>query len=200
MIKLTDKQEKFVQELIKGKSQREAYRIAYPSSIKWVDNSVDINASKLFNSTKVQLRYNEIHDRLIKEAEDECIVSAKDVLKELVKIAFTNGSDFAKITTKPVKRQVINPTNGEWEEKEVEEQAVELIDTDKLTNDKRAAISCIKETRHGISVESCDKVKALELLGKHLNLFTDKEIQVNINNNPFQGLTTDELKKLIMNG
>jgi hypothetical protein len=74
----------------------------------------------------VLLRYNEIHDRLIKEAEDECIISAKDVLKELVKIAFTNGSDFAKITTKPVKRQVINPTNGEWEEKEVEEQAVEL--------------------------------------------------------------------------
>lgn len=63
MAKLTDGQEKFVQELIKGKSQREAYRTAYPNSRKWKDNAEDVNASMMFNSVKVKLRYEQLHDR-----------------------------------------------------------------------------------------------------------------------------------------
>ena len=44
---LTLKQEKFVLELIKGASQREAYKKAYPASKKWKDASVDSKASAL---------------------------------------------------------------------------------------------------------------------------------------------------------
>lgn len=60
---LTAKQEKFVQELIKGKSQREAYRIAYPTSLKWLDTSIDCEAAKTLKIPKVLQRYNELRDK-----------------------------------------------------------------------------------------------------------------------------------------
>ena len=45
-MKLTQKQEKYVQELIKGKSQREAYKASYNAK-KMSDNSIDREASLL---------------------------------------------------------------------------------------------------------------------------------------------------------
>ena len=56
--KLNVKQEKFVQGIIKGLSQRQAYKEAFGS--EYDDNAIDINASKLFNSAKVKLRYEEL--------------------------------------------------------------------------------------------------------------------------------------------
>lgn len=50
---LTDRQEIYVQELLNGKSQRQAYRIAYPKSKKWKDSTIDSRASKLFKDDKV---------------------------------------------------------------------------------------------------------------------------------------------------
>lgn len=60
MSKITGKQGKFIQELIKGKSQREAYKIAYPKSLKWADNTIDANACRLMSNSKVLARYNEL--------------------------------------------------------------------------------------------------------------------------------------------
>ena len=56
---LTTNQEIFVQKLIEGCSQREAYRYAY-SCEKWKDSSVDCEASKLFNTPKILQRYEEL--------------------------------------------------------------------------------------------------------------------------------------------
>ena len=57
---LTNKQERFVQELVKGKSQREAYRIAYPSAVKWQDKNVDSKASNMLKIGKIKARYEEL--------------------------------------------------------------------------------------------------------------------------------------------
>ena len=64
---LTVKQEKYVQELLKGKSQREAYKIAYPSSRKWKDNVVDVRACELLKHSKVSVRYAKLREE--REAE-----------------------------------------------------------------------------------------------------------------------------------
>ncbi|WP_277630387.1 terminase small subunit [Atopococcus tabaci] len=58
--KLTAKQELFVQGLVSGLSQREAYRRAYPNATKWKDNAIDSNASTLLKNTKVSQRYQEL--------------------------------------------------------------------------------------------------------------------------------------------
>lgn len=77
---LTVKQEKFVQNIIKGMSQREAYKEAYGA--KYKDEVIDVRACELFNSSKIQVRYNE----LLKKLEDESIMSAKERMKWLTKI------------------------------------------------------------------------------------------------------------------
>lgn len=59
MSKLTQKQEKFVQALISGKSQREAYKEAY-NAANMKDSTVDSNACRLLNNSKVAARYNEL--------------------------------------------------------------------------------------------------------------------------------------------
>lgn len=95
---LTDKQEKFVQELIKGKSQREAYKIAYPTSLKWNENSIDNKASLLFKNAKVMQRYNELKNKVIKRAEKECLVSVEKIIGRLDEIAFNRETIDAQTT------------------------------------------------------------------------------------------------------
>lgn len=60
MDKLTPKQELFVQGIISGLSQRQAYRKAYPSAKKWRDNVVDNKASELLKNGEVLVRYREL--------------------------------------------------------------------------------------------------------------------------------------------
>jgi phage terminase, small subunit len=57
--KLTPKQELFVQGIISGLSQRQAYRQAYKAE-KMSDAVVDNKASALFNKGEVRVRYREL--------------------------------------------------------------------------------------------------------------------------------------------
>jgi hypothetical protein len=66
-LSLTIKQEIFVQRLIEGYSQREAYKFAYNCE-KMKDESIDIEASKLFNNPKISLRYQELLDEYKEKA------------------------------------------------------------------------------------------------------------------------------------
>ena len=63
---LTSKQEKYVNNLVKGMSQRIAYRNAYPSSKKWKDETVDSKASTLLKNEKVKERYKKLIDKVNK--------------------------------------------------------------------------------------------------------------------------------------
>ena len=60
MDKLTPKQELFVQGIISGLSQRQAYRQAFLASKKWKDSAVDSAASRLLQNSKVLARYREL--------------------------------------------------------------------------------------------------------------------------------------------
>lgn len=60
MDKLTQKQELFVQGIISGLPQRQAYRQAFPSSKKWKESTVDVKASELLRNGKVLVRYREL--------------------------------------------------------------------------------------------------------------------------------------------
>lgn len=59
MDKLTPKQELFVQGIISGLSQRQAYRQAYKAD-KMSNEAVDVKASRIFKEDKVRLRYREL--------------------------------------------------------------------------------------------------------------------------------------------
>ena len=56
MVQLNIKQEKFIQGIIKGLSQRQAYKEAYNAE-NMADESIDVEACKLFNSPNISIRY-----------------------------------------------------------------------------------------------------------------------------------------------
>lgn len=73
--------EKFVQCLIAGMSQRQAYREAFPASNRWKDKTVDNRASELFR--EVLGRYKELQE----EAQDAAIMTRKERMVVLSNIA-----------------------------------------------------------------------------------------------------------------
>lgn len=78
---LTAKQEKFVQNIVKGMSQRQAYKDAYNAE-NMKDETIDSEACILFNDQKISERYKE----LIQQLEDETIMTAiekRRMLKEM---------------------------------------------------------------------------------------------------------------------
>lgn len=95
-MRLTDRQEKFVQLLISGKSQREAYKIAYPRSQKWKPNSIDRQASVIFNRPKVLQRYTQLkkeREEAYKEASVWDMIEAANKLKWLLSEASADIAD-----------------------------------------------------------------------------------------------------------
>lgn len=106
---LTLKQEKYVQELIKGHSQRQAYKKVY-SCKNMTNKSIDEKASRLFNQVKVRSRYKELKNKVINKSEEEAILQATDIIKELKEIAFNDIGNY--IDFKTVK-SVVGYENGE---------------------------------------------------------------------------------------
>lgn len=105
---------------------------------------------QLLQKTTVQTAIQEAQ----KDRQRRTQITQDMVVQELAKVAFADGAAYARVI------------GGGTQ--------VKLTDTDELTADQRAAISCIKEGRFGIEVSTYDKVRALELLGKHLGVFDSR--------------------------
>jgi len=83
---LTAKQEKFISGLIKGLSQREAYKQAGYSTKNMKDKTIDETASKLLKSPKMTARFNEINHKVVKKAEEKTIASAIEVMEYMTNV------------------------------------------------------------------------------------------------------------------
>lgn len=89
-IKLTANQEKFCQIYMQTGNQSEAYRQAYPKSLKWKPEAVNVQASTLMSNSKVSLRVKELQ----KEQQEKHNITKDRLLKELASIAFVKESEF----------------------------------------------------------------------------------------------------------
>ncbi len=83
--KLTAKQEEFVQNLINGASQREAYKKAY-NCVNAKDSTIDSKASNLFKQEKVRARFEEIQARMRERQETKTIMTAEERMEWLSKV------------------------------------------------------------------------------------------------------------------
>ena len=117
-----------------------------------------------------------------KELSRSTEITQERVIKELALIAFSNNADYAHVVEKKMKAEVGGALVDVLDEdgKPVMYRTVEPVLTEELTEEQKRALAVIKKGREGLEVKSCDKVKALELLGKHLGIFTDK-IEANVN-------------------
>lgn len=128
-----------------------------------------------------------------KELSRSTEITQERVIKELALIAFSNNADYAHVVEKKMKAEVGGALVDVLDEdgKPVMYRTVEPVLTEELTEEQKRALAVIKKGREGLEVKSCDKVKALELLGKHLGIFTDK-IEANVNDT-----TRSELSELL---
>lgn len=94
---------------------------------------------------------SEYIEKLLKERSKRTEITADRVLAELAAIAFSDRTDIAKIEDGGV---------------------VTFTPTDQLDKDAKKTISGIENGKYGTKVTTYDKVKALELIGKHLGMFT----------------------------
>jgi phage terminase small subunit len=97
-VSLTHKQEKFVQELIKGKSQREAYKVAYNAK-NMSDNAIDVEANRLLKNPKISLRYNDLKSKVTNRAEEKAIITAEEIIKEIASIAKDDIGNYLEFKT-----------------------------------------------------------------------------------------------------
>lgn len=109
MVKLTAKQEKFVQELIKGKSQREAYKAAYNAK-NMKDNTIDSKACVLLKQGKVKARYDELRGKVIKRTEEKAIITAEEIIQGIADIAKDDIANYLEFKTA---KTVIGYEDGE---------------------------------------------------------------------------------------
>ena len=79
MSNLTPKQEKFVQALIAGKSQREAYKEAY-NAANMKNEVIDVRASELLKKSKVKVRYEE----LVNENKQKALYTLENSINDLI--------------------------------------------------------------------------------------------------------------------
>ena len=103
---LTAKQEKFVQGIIEGKSQADAYRSAY-STKNMTDKSIWELSSRLMNDVKVKSRVNELRGQVMKST----IMSAQERMEwltDLIKNTKEGTTDRLRAI------DIINKMTGEY--------------------------------------------------------------------------------------
>lgn len=105
------------------------------------------------------------------------------VLKELLAIASVNATDYARIVEKnatvDIDGQMVQLYDADGNP--VKYRTVEPILTDELTEVQKKALSVIKKGRDGFEIRPYDKVRVLELLGKHLGMWTDRvDLEANV--------------------
>lgn len=192
--KLTAKQQKFVDEYLIDLNATRAYKAVYPKCKS--DEAANAASSRLLRNVKVQ----EQIEKGQQEIQARTKITQDKIVKELAKIAFSNATDYVEVVTRPTIHRIWDKEKEKYvyEEGDVYEQDIILKDTKSLTDDQKAAISSIKNTKHGIAIEQCNKVEALHLLGQHLGMFKNVQpvIQNIIPKNPYNDLTVEELKAL----
>lgn len=102
------------------------------------------------------------------------LATVNRIISELCGIAFTRVTDVVSISPGGVAS--VNPI-------------------DELTDSQQRAIESISQTQFGVKIKMHDKVRAIELLGRHLGMWVEK-IEIDTKS-PFDDFTDEELDQII---
>lgn len=144
MAKLTEKQKRFAEEYLVDLNATQAAIRAGYSP-----DTANEQGSRLLANVNIKSTV----DKMIAERSRRTGINADRVIREIAKIAFVNAGEIVDLDT--------------------------ALLMDKISDDDMAAIQSVKVKTFGEDgvereVKLADKLKALELLGKHLGLFKDK--------------------------
>lgn len=167
MASMTAKQKRFCDEyLIDLNATQAAIRAGY------AEKRASEQAYQLLQKTTVQEYIQKRKADRIERTE----ITQDMVLRELALIAFSNAADYASIVEKQATAEVegtmvpLLDENGN----PLMYRTVEPVLTADLTEDQKKALAVIKKGRDGFEIKPYDKVRALELIGRHLGMWDRK--------------------------
>ena len=192
--RLSNNQEKFVEEILKGNTQYGAYIIAYPRAKNWKRNSVDCNASQLMEDTKIKQRLKELGYKEKKKEEWK----RKKALETINNVMEMNNQDMIRIN------EAYDEELG-LKEKELQDW-VELLSVDNIDvqavqkNIKRitSEIVNLKKQRRVNSVNTKGIYEGAKILNRMFGYdITKVEVtQVDEEKENMKSLSIEELKAL----
>ena len=131
---LTTKQEIFVQRLIEGNSQREAYKFAYEAD-NMKNETIDKRASELFSKGEIKGRYEE----LLEEHKQKALYTREEAVNDLIwlkekaredieyrGLKQANGGHFLKSVNELCQLEGLYPTKEE-NKKDTEEDIAKVL-------------------------------------------------------------------------
>lgn len=160
---MTNAQKRFCDEYLIDLNATRAYKVAYPNCKK--DKTARANSSRLLTIANIK----EYISKKQKEIEKRTEVTQDMVIKELAKIAFL---DIRKLYTE----------NGQLKNvAEIDDETVGAISSLETLEEYEGYGNDREKIGETQKVKLLDKTKALELLGKHLGIFKETNINVNTN-------------------
>ena len=178
---MTEAQKRFCEEYLIDLNATRAYKVAYPNCKK--DDSARVNSSRLLTNANIQ----EYISEKVKEREKRTEVTQDMVIQELSRIAFLDI------------RKLYNESGGLKNIQDIDEETIKAISSLETLEEYDGYGEDKEQIGNTQKVKWLDKLKALELLGKHLGMFKEK-VDVNHSGNlknPFEGLSTEELRKIL---
>lgn len=181
---LTPKQKIFADEYLIDLNATRAYKVAYPNVKK--DEAARVNGSRLLTNANVA----DYVQKRMDERSQRTEITQNMVLQELAKLGFFDIRKLFDDDGKPLDISMIDDDTAACI------AGMDVLDAYDGSGEDKEFIGYIKKYKLS------DKLKALELLGRHLGMFRDKvELSGEVKTeNPYAGLTTEELRKLIHGG
>lgn len=147
MARLTDKQRRFVEEYLVDLNATQAAIRAGYSK-----RTAQEQSSRLLSNVMVQTAIQEA----MAARSERTGITQDMVVQELAAVGFFKVTDHVQI---------------------LDGGGVVFTPTEKLTEAQKSALAWIKDGKFGLDVGFQNKVKALELLGKHLGMFSERATQ-----------------------
>lgn len=167
---MTDKQKLFCNEYLIDMNATRAYKVAYPNCKK--DKTARANSSRLIANANIQAYITE----RMKDIEQRTQITQDMVINELAKIAFFNIKDiFNENGDLKAIKEIDDKSAGAISSVKILQKAGAM----KLEFDGDIPLQHIPEQI--VEIKLNDKKGALELLGKHLGMFKETNMNVNMN-------------------
>lgn len=159
---MTDAQKRFCDEYLIDLNATRAYKVAYPNCKK--DETARTNGSRLLTNANIQ---SYIADKQ-KEIEKRTEITQDMVIQELARIAFLDI------------RKLYNDSGGLKNIQDIDSETVKAISSLETLEEYDGYGEDREQIGNTQKVKLLDKTKALELLGKHLGMFNN--VNVNMKN------------------
>lgn len=153
---MTEAQKRFCDEFLIDLNATRAYKVAYPNCKK--DETARANGSRLLTKANIQ----EYVAEKMKEREQRTEVTQDMVIKELAKIAFFNP------------KNIFGDNNTLKDIVSLDDDIASVITSVETLEEYDGYGEDREKIGNTTKVKLADKMKALEMLGRHLGMFKDK--------------------------